>query len=320
MPQPTSNAVHVDSILTDISVAYAQMAENFISTKVFPIVPVQKQTDKYFVYDKNDFMRDEMKRRADGTESAGAGYDLSTATYSCDVWALHKDIGDQMRANADAPLNVDQDAVRFLTNKAMIRRERQFVEDAFTTSVWGTDVVGASDFTKWSDQAGSDPIEDIDTGRETILTNTGMEPNTLVLGYQTYRALTRHPLVKEIYKYTSSDSITADMLARVFEVDNVYVSRAAYATNEEGATAAYSLAAGKNALLCYVNPTPALMMPSAGYTMAWSGLEGSADGQRVNRYDLRGSGRPADRIEVEAAFDNRIVATDLGYFFSAASA
>lgn len=320
MPNPTSASSHVDSILTNISVAYAQQAPNFIATQVFPMVPVQKQTDKYFVYDKNDFMRDEMQLRADGTESAGAGYRLDTATYSCDVWSLHKDIGDQTRANADAPLNVDTDAVNFLTLKALIRRERQFVTDAFAINKWATDVVGTTDFTKWSDQAGSDPIVDIDTGRETILTNTGIEPNTLVLGYQTYRALTRHPLIKEIYKYTSSDSITADMLARVFEVDRVVVSKAAYATNEEGGTAAYSLAAGKNALLCYVNPTPSLMMPSAGYTMVWSGLEGSGDGQRINRYDLRGSGRPADRIEIEAAFDNKIVATDLGYFFSAAVA
>jgi hypothetical protein len=315
MPQPTSNAVHVDSILTNISSAYVQGAENFIATKVFPVVPVMKQTDKYFVYDKNDFMRDEMKKRADGAASIELGYDLTTATYSCDVWAAGKVIGDQARANADAPLNLDTDAVKFLTQQGLIRRERQWVTDAFATGKWGTEVAGTTDFTKWSDQAGSDPITDIDTGRETILSETGMEPNTLVLGYQTYRALTRHPLIKEIYKYTSSDSITADMLARVFEVDNVYVSRAAYATNAEGGTAAYGFAAGKHALLCYVNPTPSLMMPSAGYTMGWSGLEGSADGLRINRYDLRGAGRPADKIEIEMAFDDKLVSTDLGYFF-----
>ena len=321
MPNPTRSSVHTDSILTNISVAYSQQATNFISTEVFPMVQVQKQSDKYYTYDKNDFLRDEMEQRADGAESAGAGYRLSTDSYSCDVWALHKDIGDQTRANADNPLNVDRDAVNFLTQKALIRRERQWVTDSFTTSVWGTDVVGTTDFTKWSDQAGSDPIVDIDTGRETILSNTGFEPNTLVLGYQTFKALTRHPLIKEIYKYTSSESITADLLARAFELDRVLVSRAAYATNAEGASSeTFTFAAGKNALLCYVNPNPSLMTPSAGYTMAWAGLEDSDDGQRVNRYDLRGSGRPADRIEIEAAFDNKIVATDLGYFFSAATA
>lgn len=320
MPNPTRSSVHVDSILTNISVAYVQNAANYIAQQVFPVVPVAKQSDKYFVYDKDDFLRDEMEKRADGAASAGAGYRLSTDNYSADVWALHKDIGDQTRANADNPLDPDRDATIFLTQKKLIRQERQWVADSFTTSVWGTDVVGTTDFTKWSDQAGSDPLVDIDTGRETILKNTGFEPNTLVLGYQTFKALTRHPLIKEIYKYTSSESITVDLLARAFELDRVLVSRAAFATNAEGATPAFDFAAGKNALLCFVNPAPSLMTPSAGYTMVWTGLDGSTDGQRMLNFDLRGSGRPADRIEIEAAFDNKIVATDLGYFFSAAVA
>ena len=320
MPLPTASDSHVDAILTNMSVAYMQDQSNFISTQVFPVVNVAKQTDKYFTYAKADFMRDEVKKRADGAESAGAGYNLSTGTYSCDVWALHKDIGDQLRANSDDPLSPEGDAVGFLTQQALIRRERQFVTDAFTTSVWGTDVVGSTNFTKWSDQASSDPIVDIDTGRETILSNTGLEPNTLVLGYQTYRALTRHPLVKEAYKYTSSDSITTSMLDNLFELDRILVSRAVYNSSAEGGTASYGFAAGKNALLCYVNPNPGLMQPSACYTMNWNGLVGSSGGVRVNRYDLRGSGRPADRIEIEMAYDNKVVSTDLGYFFSAAVA
>ena len=55
MPQPTQNQVHVDAILTNISVAYMQKQENFIANKVFPIVPVDKQSDKYFSYTKNDW-------------------------------------------------------------------------------------------------------------------------------------------------------------------------------------------------------------------------------------------------------------------------
>ena len=57
MPQPTQSQVHVDAILTNISVAYLQRAENFIADKVFPVVPVDKQSDKFFTYDKNDWLR-----------------------------------------------------------------------------------------------------------------------------------------------------------------------------------------------------------------------------------------------------------------------
>ena len=71
MPQPNINSVHVDAILTNISVAYLQNQDNFIADKVFPVIPVDKKSDKYFTYTKNDWFRDEAQRRAPGTESAG---------------------------------------------------------------------------------------------------------------------------------------------------------------------------------------------------------------------------------------------------------
>ena len=48
MTNPTLSQVHVDAILTNSSVAYIQAADNFIANKVFPIVPVDKQSDLYF--------------------------------------------------------------------------------------------------------------------------------------------------------------------------------------------------------------------------------------------------------------------------------
>jgi len=122
MPQPNVNSVHVDAILTNISVAYLQNQNNFIADKVFPIVPVDKKSDKFFTYTKNDWFRDEAQRRADATESAGSGYNLSTDTYSADVWAFHKDVGDQTVANADAPLNPLREATEFVTRRLLLPR------------------------------------------------------------------------------------------------------------------------------------------------------------------------------------------------------
>ena len=80
MPLPTRNEVHVDAVLTQISVGFMQSAEDFVADKVFPVVPVRKQSDKYFVYDRSYWFRSEMEKRAPATESAGGGWKLSTAT------------------------------------------------------------------------------------------------------------------------------------------------------------------------------------------------------------------------------------------------
>lgn len=324
MAQPTQSAVHTDAILTNISVAYMQQQDHFIAGKVFPVVPVQKQTDLYYIYTKNDWFRDEMARRADSTESAGSGYGLSTGSYRCDVWALHKDIGYQTRANTDSPLNPDRDATQFLTQRGLLRQEIQWVTDYFATSVWATDKAGGAnggggDFTYWSDYTNSDPINDIEAGKETILSNTGFLPNTLTMGYQVFRKLKYHPDLVDRFKYTSPDQITEQMMASFFDLDNVYVAKAIKATNVEGETAAYSFTHGKHALLSYVNPNPGLLAPSAGYGFAWNGVsQGLGTNIGVSRFYLPHI--KSDRIEIELAFDNKVVATDLGYFFNGAVA
>ena len=321
MPQPNINSVHVDAILTNISVAYLQNQANFIADKVFPVIPVDKKSDKYFTYTKNDWFRDEAQRRAPGTESAGGGYNLSTGTYSADVFAFHKDVDDQTTANADAPLNPLREATEFVTRRLMLRRELQFVNDFFTTGVWADDVTGVSGAPSsgqakhWSDYTSSDPISNIEDGKAEMLGNTGMEANTLVLGYDVFKSLKNHPDLVDRIKYTSSQTITTDMLAAMFDIPRVLVAKAVKATNKEGAAEAYSFAFGKNALLAHVAPQPGLMTPSAGYTFSWTGVSGGL-GATIGTSQFRMESIKADRIEAEMAFDNKVIASDLGYFWS----
>lgn len=325
MPQPTLSQVHVDAILTNVSVAWMQTQDNFISDKVFPVVPVDKKSNKYFVYTKNDWFRDEAQRRAPGTESAGGGYGLSTDTYSCDVFAFHKDVDDQTVANSDAPLSPLREAAEFVTRRLVLRRELQFVSDYLTTSVWGKDYTGVASspstdqFIKWSDYANSDPIIDIEAGKAQILTTTGLEANTLVLGYETFRQLRHHPDLVDRIKYTSAQTITTDMIARMFEVDRVLVAKAVKATNLEGATGAYSLAFGKGAWLGHVAPNPGLLTPSAGYIFGWTGVSGGL-GQTIGTSSFRMEHLKATRVEGEVAFDNKVIASDLGVYFATAVA
>jgi hypothetical protein len=321
MPQPTSSQVHVDAILTNISVAYLQRAESFIADKVFPVVPVDKQSDKYFVYSKNDWLRDEARVRADGTESVGSGYNITTDNYYADVFAIHKDIGDQTRANADAPINVDREAAEFVTHRLLTRREIQFVNDFMTTGKWSKDITGvaASPTTnqtiQWSDYTNSDPIEDIEAGKASILSTTGLEANTLVLGYDVFRRLKNHPDLVDRIKYTSSQTITEDMLARMFDIERVLVSKSVKATNAEGATGAYSFTTGKTALLAHVAPNPGILTPSAGYTFSWTGVS-QGMGLTIGTSSFRLESLRATRVEAELAFDNKVVASDLGYFWN----
>src|SRR5512139_563511 len=319
MPQPTSSDVHVDAVLTQISVAYMNATTSYIADRVFPTVRVSKQTDKYFTYTKNDWFRDEAQLRADSTESAGSGYNVSTATYSCDVFSLHKDLGEQTVANMDAPMDGARDATEFVTQRLMLRREIQWVSDCFGTTKWATDVVGTTNFVKWSDYTSSDPVTDIETGKKTILASTGYEPNTLVVGYNVFRYLRNHPDMLDRIKYGGTSGspavVSEGALAEVFGVGRVLVAKAVKATNLEGETAAYSFTHSDSALLLYVAPNPSLLAPSAGYTFVWTG---ASDGNPVGIRRIPMPQLRAERIEGQIALDHKVVATDLGYYLSVA--
>ena len=316
MPQPTANQVHTDAILTQISVAYMQAQENFIATRVFPSIPVQKQSDLYYVFTKGDWFRDEAKLRGDCEESAGSGYNLSTDSYQASVYAMHKDVGALAKANTDNPLDWRRNATQFVMQRLMLRRELDWQSSFFTTGVWDTDVTPTN---TWDDYASSDPITDIETGKETILSATGFEPNKLVLGYETFRQLKHHPDIVDRYKYTTADSITEEMMARVFGIDEVLVAKSIQNTTKEGAADSFSFVHGKNALLVYSASTPSVEVPSAGYTFEWVGVSGGL-GQPAAMSELDMPAKKCTRVEGEIAFDHKVVASDLGYFFSGAVA
>lgn len=317
MPQPSQSQVHVNRPLTNISVAFMQNPNNFVWDKVFPMIPVDKKSDVYFTYPLAQWYADDAQKRRAGTESAGSGYPMSTDSYSCEKYSFHKDIDDDTRNNADAPIDLDRDATEFVTQTLMQRQENQWVTDFFTTSVWGTDKTGGTDFTLWSDFTGSDPVDDIDAGKETILKNTGFEANTLVLGYRVYRKLMRHPDFRDQIKYTSPDNVNAALLAKILDIPRVVIAKSVKRTSHEGETNAFDFIHGKHALLLHVAPKPGILTPSAGYSFAWRGISGGM-GANIAMKRFRIERLEVDRVEGSTAFANKVVSTALGYFFSGA--
>lgn len=332
MTQPTRGDVHVNTPLTNISVAYLQDSNNFVADRVFPNIPVTKQSDLYYLYDRGYFNRDEMEERAPGTESKGGNYVVETDTpYFAKVYSFHHDIPDQRRANADTALEPDREATELVTHKGLIKRERLWADryfsfnDTTNTSVWtqtryGWDGSGSQQTNQvraWGDDA-STPIEDIRAGRTAVLESTGFEPNTLVLGQKVYDTLQDHPDIVDRVKYgqTSPGPALVDVpeLQALFKIPRIFIMKAIVNTADEGITNSHSFIGGNHAMLVYSAPNPGLMTPTGGYTFSWTGYLGAqAQGQRIKRFRM--DQLESDRVEIDMAFDQKLISADLGYFF-----
>lgn len=327
MPSPTKQQYHVDAMLTNISIAYIQRTETFVADKVFPVVPVRKQSDRYFLYKKEDWFRDEAEERRRAAESAGGGYEIdNTPDYACKLYAYHKDVTNEDRVNSDVPLNPDRDATLWLTQKLLLKREITWATKYFAADLWANEYVGAAsdpgdgEVLQW-DVATSDPIGDVADAQIAIQSTTGFRPMTLLLGAHVYKVLRNHDDIIERIKYSGSPGNPAvtntRALATVFDVDKVVVAHAVKNVAAKGATEDTDFILGKHALLVYSAPQPAIMQPSAGYIFAWSGLLGAgAYGMRVSRIPAPLLGQGTERIEGEMAFDCKLVADDMGSFFN----
>ncbi len=321
MPQPTPSDVHVNGPLSNIAVASIQSADAFVADKVFPNVPVQKQSDLYFKYSREYWYRTEAALRAPGTETPGSGYEVSTDSYYANVFGVHKDIDDQLLANYDSPLDPDRDATLFVTQQLLLKRDIDWRDAYFKTGVWATDVTGVSgtpstnQVKQWN-LSGSDPIVDIQTMKNAMAESTGgFIPNTLVISPSVETILLQHPVVLERIKYTERGVIGLDLIAALFGLDRILVARGIQNTANEKATESLSYLFGKSALLAYSAPNAGLMTPSAGYTFTWNGLFGSTGyGMRISRFRMEAL--KSTRVEGEMAYACKVVATDLGRFIS----
>lgn len=319
--------VHVDRPLTNISIAFRQSEESFIADRVFPVVPVQKQTDSYFTIPRGAFFRDQMEKKAPGAAPAMASFNYDTESYRCDIWALGAGLADEVRANYDSPLQADTDMTHFLMSQGLIRKERLWASSFFATSVWTTDQTGVAaapstnQFLQWNDDLSS-PIEDIRAGKRRVHARTGMRPNKLVLGREVYDVLIDHPdIVGRIDRgqTTGTALVLRQNLAALFEVDEVLVMDAIYNSAAQGAADSFAFIGGKHALLVYAPTSPGLMTASGGYTFSWTGLlGGGALGMNMRR--IRDDKAQADELIAQLAFDHKLISADLGQFFASAVA
>jgi hypothetical protein len=103
MPLLTPSNVHIDQPLSNLTLAYVQEQTNFIADKVFPTVGVQKQSDKYYIYDRANMNRaGDVQKLAPRTEVNRIGQSISNDSYFADVYGLGMDFDEQTLANEDA--------------------------------------------------------------------------------------------------------------------------------------------------------------------------------------------------------------------------
>ena len=186
----------------------------------------------------------------------------------------------------------------------------EMVREAVIISFTGSPLAKSSQSVVVVSSVPQTPV-DIMTASRTISNNTGLEANAIVMGNIVYQALTLHPDILDRIKYNqlAVQGAIENALSAVLGVD-VYVSKASYNSANEGQTFSAAAIIDDDALVCHVNAGAGIMGASAGKTFVWQPGGGAG-----SIYRDRGTNH-ADLIQHKEQWDQKAVATDLGYFFS----
>lgn len=326
--------VHLDVPLTNLVVANWQSSTNYIADRIFPSLPVAKQSDKYYVWDNGFFNRTgEVKKLAPGVEVEKVSMSLSNDNYFIEPVGLGMDFTTQALGNEDTQLNVRLSGSMTLLNKLRLDRELDFIDNFFATGVWDTEYTGVSgtptglQVKQWNDYTDSDPIVDVTTAKTAMhLASGGVTSGTgivMALTQDVKDKLVNHPQILARINGGATTAtpamVTNQRLAEIFEVDEVLVFQAIQNTAKEGQADANSFVATKKCAL-YARPAaPGLMVPASGYAFTWNGLEGSNGyGVSIESFsdDELKRRNIAESIRAIMSYQHKLVGSSMGVFFN----
>jgi hypothetical protein len=296
----------VSKVLTNLSQKYFN--NDYIAGKFLKDIKVKNESDQYFVYGSEFRLPETL--RANGAPANMDTWVASTSSYRVDEHALKDVITDRDRMNTDAPLQQDRDTTEHLIDKILMRQEFEAQKLLFTTTTFGNNDTLVTATSWLYATTGSVPIQNVLSATGKIIKSAGVRPNTGVGGWDVFEALKENTSIRDRIKYVQRELVTEEILASLFDLDNLYFGSAIYDQAKEGATSSQTTIWGTDFLVAYFAPKPGLKTrtAAANFRVAEKG-----NPYRVKKWreeDIEG-----DYIEVQTMFKPKAIATSAAYLF-----
>lgn len=317
---PQGRELHIDTPLASFAVQAFQSSQEYIAPRILPVVPVDKQSDKYYILDRDSWlMMPQSALRAPKTPPRRVDWKVSSESYFAPNYALANEIAKEDLANADMALMVRQRATEFTTEMLLRDYENRVATLLTTFSNFGayTSLSNASD--KWTATTSADIVSQVQSAHTRIRQMTGLRANTLIVDYDSYQLMRRNTRMFELFKYVSGEGFLTDQqMKSVLDVQQIVVGDAI--KNTAGLKAGTSVFSssniwGANAILAYLAPASTLKAVTfaAGFRWTPAGIPGPF---QVYRYDDPDPGKKVEVLECGYYQDEKVIASDLGFLIT----
>lgn len=263
----------VDPVLSALATGYSNAA--FIGTALMPFVTVDKEGGKIPKFGKEAFQVYNTERALRAKSNRINPTDPDEVDVTLDEHDLEYPIDYREEAEAAFPLQAH--ATNLVVEGIRLRHEYMVASIAQNPANYPSgNKIALSGSDVFTDPT-SDPEGVVDDAKAAIRSKVVKEPNTLAIGYGTWRVLKRHPQLKAILSDTRPRLVQLADLRDIFEIENIVVGKAVYSTGL-GATADLW---GNTMVFAYVPagapsaageaPVRSAYEPSYGYTLRKKG-------------------------------------------------
>lgn len=268
MSQMTNSQARViDPVLSAVARAVA-MQGGFVADVLFPIVPVGARGGRIISFGGEDF-RLVNSARAPGAATKRVQFGYSSTNYALVDYSLEGSVPIELLQEGQAVPGIDQASVAMRKVRAImaLEREKQCADLATNAALYAaSNKLTLTGTDRWDQygEAASDPIADIQAGREAIRAQIGVRPNVLTLGPKVLTSLRSHPkILDRLSTSTDRSPATLAQLAALLEMERVVEGGAIWNNGT-----AMADVWGTFAHLAYTPPASLAEMgsPSFGYT------------------------------------------------------
>jgi hypothetical protein len=265
---PLLNQVYRDPLLSDVSIKYQNNA--FVAAQVWPTLPVTKDTNYIFKYDKSNLKKPVSTARDQYARANRVDFGLTQIPLpALREASLEIALPDVVRDEAQDPFDPMIDYTEVVTEQILIEKEAALINLLISNVI--TQGITFNSTTKWNAYGTSNPFGDIQTGKTAILQNTASkDANVLLMGRAVFDSLINHPAIIDRLKYTQTadQAAVAGIMAAAFGVERVVVGNSVYNGAAEGLTDNLTFLWPSSAWLLYVAPTASTRNVSAGYFLS----------------------------------------------------
>jgi len=309
---PQGGDAHVDVPLSNFAVrAFDAGEEGMVANELFPEIGVGKQSDKYYVIEKDAFLRVPNTLRAPRAKPRRVNFTVSSDSYFANNYALATDNALEDLSNADTAIQLRQNGTDLVVG--LLRKDQEVRVANIVTSISNVGSgVTLSGSNKWGDPQ-SNPMADVTTAHAFIRSQTGLVANTAVVDWDTLMILRRHPDLLDMYKYTSGGELNDGQIKEVLRVSKLLVPHGIKENALEGGTSSLTNVWGNVCVLARIGPATGVRSITAGGRFRWKNPIYPANFGVLTNVENRAGEAKVEVLEAGFYQDEKVIARDLMY-------